>query len=61
MKKHKPLTKLTDTIVQNIKNIESETRHRNGRGDHSFNEKKKVDIKEYLEDENKRKLLEKTK
>lgn len=61
MKKHKPLAKLTDNIVQNIKNIESEVRQRSGRDGGSTTDKKKVDIKEFLEDENKRKLLEKTK
>ena len=59
MKKHKPLTKLNETIIQNIKNIENEVKGRSRDG--HKRDKGGVDIKEYLENEDKKKILEKTK
>ena len=61
MKKHKPLTKLSENIVQNIKNIENEVKGRSHRGRSKDKDKSKVDIKDYLQNEDKKKLLEKTK
>lgn len=57
IKKHKPLAKLSENIVQNIKNIESEVKQK--RGDKK--EGPSVNLKDYLEDEDKKKILEKTK
>lgn len=61
MKKHRPLAKLSENIVQNIRNIESEVKQRNQHKDRSSKESKGPNIKDYLQDENKKKLLEKTK
>jgi hypothetical protein len=44
MKKHKPLTKLSENIVQNIKDIESEFKSRKKDKD---KKEKKIDIKEF--------------
>ncbi|CDW73846.1 UNKNOWN [Stylonychia lemnae] len=64
MKKHKPLAKLSENIVQNIRNIESEVRSKGSRHDRDgerSRREQKVNLKEYLEDDEKKKILEKTK
>ena len=55
LRKHKPLSKLSESTVQNIKHIEDQVKSRSGQGE------KRVDLKEYLNDEQKRALLERTK
>jgi hypothetical protein len=50
LKKHKPLTKLSEQTVQNIKSIEAQVKGRSGPQDESARDKK-PDIKEYLNDE----------
>ena len=58
-KKHKPLTKLNESIMQSIKNIEQEVKQKTGK---EGKDKKQGDLlKSYMEDEDKKKVLERTK
>jgi hypothetical protein len=52
LRRHKPLQKLSEATVQNIKNIEEQVKNR--QGNHSSKEEsqaKKVDIRDYMSDD----------